>query len=218
MTNPSLTHVTLETLENYRRAATQAVTAYRRGGHRLVGAVDTALQGAVLPRAAKLAPRAIETMDGVRGNVTQFIDKGIDQVADRTEQAIEASNNAAVAQVKKVAQFATGIENPMVVNGLQGAVRFTLPGAQAALAVSAKVVEGATALVEAAGGKPVKQAVRKAVAGTRRTAAKAGATVKAAAKPVRRAVRKTAMVAAEVSPFEAPKKAPRRAAKKAAAA
>ena len=210
MTTQTLSRVTLQTLENYRTAATQAVVAYRLGSHRLVGVVNGALENGVYPRTAKLAPGATERMNEVRGNVSEIVVKGIDQMAKRTEKAIDLGADTAAAQVAKVADFAAGIDNEYVVNGLQTAVRLSMPGAKLALVVSGKVAEGADALVEAAGGKPVKKAMRRAgVVAKRKTAPvarKAKATVKTAAKRTRKAVAKV---------VEAPKvQRVRRAAKK----
>jgi hypothetical protein len=207
MNTQTLSRVTLQTLENYRTAATQAVVAYRMGSHRLVGAVNGALENAVYPRTAKLAPRATERLNGVRGNVSDVVVKGIDQVAQSTEKAIDFGADAAVAQVTKVADFAAGIDNAVVSGSLQTAVRLTMPGAKVALVVSGKVADGAQALAQAAAGKPVKAAVRKAGARVQRAAkpvtrkAKAQPVVKATKQRVAKAVK---TVEAEVA------KAPRR--------
>ena len=70
MTTQTLTRVTLQTLENYRAAATKGIAAYRVGGHRLVGAVNGALKNKVYPRTAKVVPRATHRMNEFRGNFT----------------------------------------------------------------------------------------------------------------------------------------------------
>jgi hypothetical protein len=186
MNTQTLSRVTLQTLENYRTAATQAVVAYRLGSHRLVSVVNGALEGTVYPRTAKLAPRATDRMNDVRGSVSDIVVKGIDQMAERTEKAIDLGADTAVAQVTKVADFAAGIDNAVVNGGLQAAVRLTMPGAKVALVVSDKVAEGAQALAQAAAGKPLKAASRKA-----------GARVQRAVKPV---VRKAKAVKAPTAP------------------
>lgn len=195
-----LSHLTLETLENYRNAATQGVRAYRSGGHRLVGAVNGALEHSVYPRTARLAPRATEFMNDVRGNVTQIVIKGLNQTAARAATAIEFGASTAGAQVNKLARFASKVDNPAVANGLQTVARLTMPGAKVALAISDKVAAGATALADAAGARPVRSATRKAAAAPRRAArrvagaakapmAKARRTGVAAKKAVKRATR-----------------------------
>ena len=186
MTAQYLSHVTLETLENYRNAATQGVLAYRSGSRRLIGAVNGALEQRVYPRTAKLAPRATEFMNGMRGNVTQIVIKGLDQTAARAATAIEFGANTAGTQVNKLARFASKVHNPAVANGLQTVARMTMPGAKVALAISGKVAAGAVALADAAGARPVRRAARKAV---KAPLAKARRTGRAVKKAVKRAAR-----------------------------
>jgi hypothetical protein len=200
MTNQYLSHVTLETLENYRSAATQGVLAWRAGSRRLIGAVNGALEQSVYPRTARLAPRATEFMNDMRGNVTQIVVKGVDQTAARAETAIEFGAHTAGTQVNKLARYASKVDNAAVANGLQTVARLTMPGAKVALAISGKVAAGAMALADAAGARPVRRAARKAAAAPRRAVkraaqaakaplAKARRNVSAAKKAVKRATR-----------------------------
>lgn len=181
-----LSHLTLETLENYRNAATQGVRAYRSGGRRLVGVVNGALEHSVYPRTARLAPRATEFMNDVRGNVSQIVIKGLDQSAARAATAIEFGAHTAGTQVNKLARFASKVDNPAVANGLQTVARLTMPGAKMALAISDKVAAGVTALADAAGARPVRSAARKAAAAPRRAAQRAARTAKAPLAKARR--------------------------------
>ena len=188
MTAQTLSTVTLQTLDNYRNAVSRAVVAYHLGGKRLLGVVNSALESGAYPRTAKVAPRATERLNEVRGSVSEIIVKGADRVAQRTEQAIVFSSDAAATQVSKIADFAAGIDNSLLANGLQAAARLTMPAAQVALAVSSKVAQGANALANAAGARPVHSIALKAASGAKRRAAplarKAQATVKTAAKRV----------------------------------
>ena len=197
MRTQTLSHVTLQSIENYRAAAVETVAAYRVGGHRLVGVMNGALQNSVYPRTAMVAPRVTDRMDEVRGKVSDIVVKGIDQVAEGAEKAIELSSSTAASQLTKVAKFAAGIDNEIVANGLQAAARLTMPGAKVALLVSTRVAEGVTKLADAAGAHPVRKAARKAVrkakASAPRKAApmarKAKATVKTATRRVTKAVK-----------------------------
>lgn len=186
MTHSTLSSVTLQTLENYRHAAARTVVAYRLGGKRLLSAVNGALENTVYPRTAKIAPRATERLNRVRGNVSEVIVKGVDTVAQRSEQAIEFGSEAAAAQVSKLAKLAAGIHSPRVAGSLQTAARLSLPAANVALAVSSRVAQGANALADAAGARPVRSVARKTAAiAKRRTAPaarKAQATLKTGAK------------------------------------
>lgn len=186
MKNQYLSHVTLETIENYRNAAAQGVLAYRSGGRRLIGAVNGALQQRVYPRTAKLAPRATEFMNGVRGNVTQIVTKGLDQSAAGATTAIEFGANTAGTQLNKLAQFASKVDNTAVANGLQTVARLTMPGAKVALVISGKVAAGATALADAVGARPVRGAARKAAAAPRRVVKRAAQAAKAPMAKARR--------------------------------
>ena len=196
----TLTYMTLQTLDNYRDAANQAVVVYRLGSRRLVNVVNATLEHSVYPRTARLAPKTTRRMDGVRGNVSDVMVKGIDQVAERTEQAIEMGRAAAVEQIKKAARFAENIDNDLVAMGLQGAARLTLPGAKVALAVSNKVAQGANALAGVAGARPERKADRKTVSKTarktvRKTVGKAAAktTGKTAGNTAVKTLRQTAV-------------------------
>ena len=186
MTTQYLSHVTLETLENYRNAAARSVVACRSGGRRLIGAVNGALEQRVYPRTAKLAPRATAFMNDMRGNVTQIVIKGLDQTAARAATAIEFGANTAGTQVNKLARFAAKVDSPVVANGLQTVARLTMPGAKVALAISGKLAAGAIALADAAGARPVRSVARKAVAAPRRVAKRVAQAAKAPLAKVRR--------------------------------
>jgi hypothetical protein len=199
MTIQTLSTVTLDTIENYRNAATLAVDAYRAGSHRLIDAVNGSLENKVYSRTAKVAPNLTSALSQVRGSLSDIIVKGIDGVSSNTEKAIAVSSNAAAERVSQVADFAAGIDNRLLANGIEAAVRLSLPGAQAARAVSAKLAEGANALSRVAVGTPakaarvVKTAKKKAVRAKRAVVAK---TVKAAKTVSRKAaVAKKAPVA-----------------------
>ncbi len=186
MPHQYLSHVTLETLENYRNAATQGVRAYRSGSRRLIGAVNGALEQRVYPRTAKLAPRATKFMNDVRGNVSQIVIKGLEQTAARAATVIEFGANTAGTQVNKLARFATKVDSPVVSNGLQTVARLTMPGAKVALAISGKVAAGAIALADAAGARPVRRTARKAAAVPRRVVKRAAQAAKAPLAKARR--------------------------------
>ncbi|MCB2019368.1 MAG: hypothetical protein KDG44_01050 [Burkholderiaceae bacterium] len=195
MTVQTLSSVTLQTIENYRTAAIFAVDAYRLGSLRLIDAVNGGLVNSVYPRTSKLAPQLTKTVSQVRGDLSDIIVTGVGEVAARTDKAIKVSSDAMAGGVSKVAKYAATIDNPIVVNGLEAAVRISLPGAQVARTVSAKVAEGADALARVASGK--KTSVKKAAA----TAKRATTTAK------RKVVRKAAATKTAVRKAAAPSKA-----------
>lgn len=217
MTQQTLSTVTLATIENYRHAASLAVMAYRAGSNRLIDAVNSSIDANVYSRTEKLAPQLTSKLVQVRTGMTDIMVKGIDSVSTGSDKAIEVSSTTATQGVAKVAKFAAGIDNRVVANGIDAVVRLSMPGAQMAQTLSAKVAVGADNLSRAAAGKksPVARAakavkkaavvakrngVRKAAAATKTVTKKAVAVkakaVSVAKKSVAGVKRKAAKVAA----------------------
>ena len=199
MSIQTLSNVTLETIENYRNAASAAVDAYRVGSHRLIDALNGSLDKNFYGRTEKVLPQLTEKLTQVRGNVSDIIVKGVDELAMRTEKAIEMSSKGAAARVAKVTRYAVGLDKKLVANSIEAAVRVSLPGAQAALAVSAKLAEGADALSRVAAGKKIKPVraagAKKAVVSAKRKVVRKAAATKAAVRRQAAAPRKAAAVA-----------------------
>lgn len=239
MTRQSLRAVTLQTVATATKAAEATVGAYRAGGHRLVAVFQQRVSAPTVARAQAYAPRLAQAIDSTSAQAGSMADKGIDLVSDRTEQAISVAAKGVTAQVKRVAQLAEGVDNRVLASGLDTAARITLPGAQAALALTERLADGAGKLARSAAGpkaaraktakaaKAAPKAAGKAPAKApaRRAAAAKPATplaevVKAAAKPVRRAVKAVAQPATSKAMDKTVAKAPAkpRAARRPAAA
>ncbi|MCW5636516.1 MAG: hypothetical protein KIT17_24500 [Rubrivivax sp.] len=172
MSTPTLSRLTMETMANYRAAATQVVAASSAGSRRLVRAADGTLHRQVVERAAKVAPQAGERIDAVRANVRRLVLQGIDQFEQVADTTIERSSEFAVAQVSRLADLAADVKAPVVAGSLQNAARLSVPAAQLALLVSSKLAEGAASLAGVAGARPVRRTVRQAAKGARRAATK----------------------------------------------
>ena len=183
MTQQTLSTVTLATIENYRHAASLAVMAYRTGSNRLIDAVNSSIDANVYSRTEKLAPQLTSKLVQVRTGMTDIMVKGIDSVSTGSDKAIEASSITATQGVAKVAKFAAGIDNRVVANSIDAVVRLSMPGAQMAQSLSAKVAVGADSLSRAAAGK--KSQAERAVKAVR-------AVKKAAVVAQRKVVRKAA--------------------------
>lgn len=188
MTQATLSTVTLATIENYRHAASLAVKAYRTGSNRLIDAVNTSIEANVYSRTEKVAPQLTAKLAEVRTGLTDIMVKGIDSVSTGSDKAIEASSSTAAQGVAKVAKFAASIDNRVVANGIDAVVRLSMPGAQIAKTVSAKVAEGADTLSRVAAGKQaqpahaVKAVKKAAVAAKRHVVRQAAATQKTVSK------------------------------------
>lgn len=190
----TLSRVTLDTLDNCGRAATQVLSAYRLGSHRMAAAVQGAIDKSVVPGVEKFVPAAAERMNEMRTQVFAFVGKGIDQVAERGEQVIGKGRELAATQVHKVAELAAGVTKPAaLVEGLRTVARLSLPGAQMALTVSGKVAEGVGALAGVvAGEKPAVRTVKRAAATVKRSVRKTTKPVLAMPKTVARRAPATA--------------------------
>ena len=209
----TLRSVTLQTVANYTQAAECAVQAYRVGGHRLIAAVQRGVDRATVQGPERLS----DVVRRASGNVGDLAIKGVDAVSKGSERAIELGSNGLTAQVTRVADLIDGVDNRIVVNGLQAVSRVSLPGAHAALALSKRVaavahklpgttVDGVKAQAKTAVRKISKVAKAGApfnAAATRRAAAKADASVQAvvqqAAATGKKAKKAVAPVIAEVS-------------------
>jgi|GEM_PF-668412 len=227
MTAHSLRTVTLKTVANYSRAAERAVGAYRAGGRRLIALVQRGVDQAAERGAQRLAPRLAAALHSASHRVGQLATQGVEAVSSRTEQVIGLGASGVTSQIERVAVLAGGVDFPVVVSGLQVVARLSLPGAQAALALSERVAAGADKLYGASGARrpqakaaarrarraapaPVGQAKLYGASGARRPQAKAAArrARRAAPAPVgqaAKAVRKT--VAQVEAVVEAPAQA-----------
>lgn len=221
MTRQTLRAVTLETVATATKAAERTVGAYRAGGHRLVAVIQQRVAAPTVARTQPYAPRLAAALHNTSSQAGSLADKGIDLVSDRTERAIGVASKGVAAQVRRVAQLAEGVDNRVIANGLDTAARITLPGVQAALALTERLADGADKLARSAAGAKTARA-RKAVAkapvrrAARKPAAPVAEVVQAVAKPVRRAatsVKRAVQAAAQPAP-----KTPVRATKAGAAA
>lgn len=209
MTRQTLRAVTLDTVATATKAAERTVGAYRAGGHRLVAVIQQRVTAPTADRAQPYAPRLAAALRSTSSQAGSLADKGIDLVSDRTEQVIGVASKGVTAQVKRVAQLAEGVDNRVIANSLDTAARITLPGVQAALALTERLADGADKLARTAAGPKAGRAKKAAAkAPVRRTSAKTtkkpaapvAEVVEAVAKPVRRAaasVKRTVKAAAQ---------------------
>lgn len=146
MTQTTLRAVTLKTVANYTEAAERALGAYRSGGHRLISALQRGVDRAAKQGSERLAPRLANALRRASGNVGGLAAKGLDAVSRRTEQAIGLGSTNMTTQLGRVADLVDGVDNRVLASGVQAAVRLSLPGAKAALALSRRVAAGADKL------------------------------------------------------------------------
>ena len=191
MNTQSLSRITMETMANYRTAASQVVAASGAGSRRLVRVVDGTLHQQVLPRATKLAPQVGERMEAAVTTVNRYALQGIEQIVVAAETTIARSSDFAVAQVTRLSDMAAEVNMPILTEGLQTAARLSMPAAQFALKFSNAVADGATSLADVAGAHPVAKTLRKAAKRSQAAGRAAKRAVAKAPVQVKRAARTT---------------------------
>ena len=188
MSQATLRTVTLKTVANYGHAAETAVGTYRRGGHRLISAIQRRVDRAAARGAEVIMPRLFDAVRRASHQVGAIAGKGVDAVSTRTERAIELGKAGVTAQVERVATLAGRLDGGPLATGLGAAVRLSMPGAKAALKASERVAASADMVHGKVAGKPAataKKQARKAVATVKRAARKAAAKVAPVAKAPR---------------------------------
>jgi hypothetical protein len=216
MNKQSLSIVTLEAIDNYARAASLTVKAYRAGSSRLLDGVSHGLQTQVYSRSVKVAPNLTGALTQLRDSLNEIIDGGVEKLSRGSEQAINAGTKKARVGVSRMAGFASKVENPLLARSLSTAARLSMPGARAARALSAGLVEGAGRLSLLAGVSPSK--AKRAVVKSK-PAASATAAVETVKKSAVRAKRQViAKVEAQIDAAPSQAAAVKRRVRKAVAA
>jgi hypothetical protein len=194
MTQATLRAVTLKTIANYAHAAERAVDAYRVSGHRLISAVQRGVDQAATASADQMMPRVTKAVRKASLRASGLVGKGVDTVSRGTERVIERSTDTVSAQLERMADMAEGLDNKLVASTLQATVRVTMPGAQAALALSERVAAAVDKLPRA---KAAKRETAARGARARKAAKEVEAPVEAVVKAVKKAAAKPAAEAAK---------------------
>ena len=182
MSHATLRTVTLKTVANTRQAAEHAVGAYRAGGHRLIGLLQQGVDQAAQRSGQRLAPglrKAGGSLGGLAG-------QGVDAVSQGSQRVIDVSGDVLMGQVQRVADLADKVDNTLLANGIQTAARISLPGAQAALVLSEKLVQTTAKLP---GAQPAPVGRNKAGSALRRARAAAKAQADDAVVAVQKAAK-----------------------------
>lgn len=216
----TLRTVTLQTVANYTQAAECAVRAYRVGGHRLIAAAQRTLDRAT----AQGPDRMGDVLRRASGNVGDLASKGVDALSNGSQRVIGFSSRGLTTRfdrvVDRVVDLMDGVDNRVVVNGLRAVSRASLPGAQAALALSQRVAAVAlklpgtplhpVAVKVNAKVKPkpkpkpsLTQAAKPGAAARRRAPAKADASVQAVVAQAAASVKKIKKIKKTVAPVVA---------------
>jgi len=174
MSTKNLSTVATDVIETYGITATNVINAYRFGGERFIGFVDTRIASAVsgVPSAFGKALRS-NLMDGQK-RVTSYSVKGLHLGTDSAQRAVGVAVDLAAKGVSVIATNAVRAERAANINALNTLNRVAMPAAELVSQVAEKLEQGSSKLVQRVAGTAVPAkavATRKLDATTRKAAA-----------------------------------------------
>ena len=196
MTTKNLSTVVADVIQTYGITATNIINAYRFGGERFIGYVDTRIASAVsgVPSAFGTSLRS-NLQDGHQ-RVSSFSVKGLHLGTDSAQRVVGAAVDLAAKGVSVIATNAVRVERAANLNALDTLNRVAMPAAELVSQVAAKLEQGSSTLVRRISGTamPAKAvATRKLQASTR----DAAATRKQVTRSVKKQVSEVAVAAQE---------------------
>ena len=196
MTTKNLSTVVADVIQTYGITATNIINAYRFGGERFIGYVDTRIASAVsgVPSAFGTSLRS-NLQDG-QERVSSISVKGLHLGTDSAQRVVGAAVDLAAKGVSVIATNAVRVERAANLNALDTLNRVAMPAAELVSQVAAKLEQGSSTLVRRISGTamPAKAvATRKLQASTR----DAAATRKQVTRSVKKQVSEVAVAAQE---------------------
>jgi len=174
MTTKNLSTVATDVIQTYGITATNVINAYRFGGERFIGFVDTRIASAVsgVPSVFGKGLRS-NLLDGQK-RVSRYSVKGLHMGTDGAQRAVGAAVDLATKGVSVLAANAVRVERAANVNALDTLIRVAMPAAELASQVAERLEAGSSNLVRRVAGTAVPAkavATRKLNATTRQAAA-----------------------------------------------
>ncbi len=157
MTAKNLSTVATNVIETYGITATNVINAYRFGGERFIGFVDTRIASAVSGVTAStrfgkgLRANLIDSQKRVSG----YSVKGLHMGTDGAQRVVGVAVDLASKGVSVVAASAVRVERATPFNALDTLNRVAMPAAVLVSQVAEKLEEGSSALVKRAAGNDV---------------------------------------------------------------
>ena len=193
MSSKNLSTVATDVIETYGITATNVINAYRFGGERFIGFVDTRIASAVsgVPSAALGTGLRSKLMDGQK-RVSSYSVKSLHLGTDGAQRVVGVAVDLATKGVSVLAANAVRVERAANINALNTLNRVAMPAAELVSQVAEKLEQGSSKLVRSAAGKAVPakaMATRKLDATTREAAAVRKQVTRSAKKQVREVTR-----------------------------
>lgn len=192
MSAKNLSTVAADVIETYGLTATNVINAYRFGGERFIGFVDTRVASAVSGKrnafGGGLRSLLVDSQKRVSGYSVNALQAG----TDSAQRAVGMAVDLATKGLSVVAASAVRVERAANVNALDTFNRVAMPAAELVSQVADKLEEGSSALVRRVAGNGIPaQAVasRKLKTTTRQAAASRQDVTRSAKKQVKQVTR-----------------------------
>ena len=188
MSTKNLSTVAADVIQTYGITATNVINAYRFGGERFIGFVDTRIASAVsrVPSAFGKGLRG-NLMDGQK-RVSSYSVNGLHLGTDGAQRAVGVAVDLATKGVSVIASSAVRVERAANIDALNTLNRVVMPAAELVSQVADKLEQGSSSLVRRVTGTamPAKAvATRKLDATTREATAVRKQVTRSAKKQVR---------------------------------
>ena len=196
MTTKNLSTVVADVIQTYGITATNIINAYRFGGERFIGYVDTRIASAVSGVPSAFGKSLRSNLQDGQERVSSFSVKGLHLGTDSAQRVVGAAVDLAAKGVSVIATNAVRVERAANLNALDTLNRVAMPAAELVSQVAAKLEQGSSTLVRRISGTamPAKAvATRKLQASTR----DAAATRKQVTRSVKKQVSEVAVAAQE---------------------
>lgn len=179
MSTPSLSAVSLETINLYADAAKAIVGAYRAGSTRALQGFEGRLSGGPISESMQISESLKSSLLAAEQQIASLVQRSVEAAATAAERAIEAAANAATTSVNSVAAAGSQLQSSLPDNAAETLIALQMPGAQLSRDVAARVAEAAQQLAErVAAGEPVVSAEDLAPRSVPATSKRARATAK----------------------------------------
>lgn len=144
MSAKNLSTVATNVIETYGITATNVINAYRFGGERVIGYVDTRLASAMsgVPSAFGMDLRS-NLMDGQK-RVSSYSVKGLHLGTDSVQRVVGVAVDLATKGVNVMAANAVRVDRATNMNALDTLNRVAMPAAELASQVAEKLEEGSS--------------------------------------------------------------------------
>lgn len=132
MSSTQISSIATDVLQSYRKTSASLIEGYRAGSSRLLDRVHSNWEQGVNTRGSRLSPALREDLIAAGKEINGYYAKGVEKFSDRMALATEAAYDFADAQVKKLSERASRIENAFGQTPLRSLAVVGMPSARVA--------------------------------------------------------------------------------------